>query len=150
MLELIIQPNSSFKQKEKQAKNDYTCRLRFPGFAKRSGAYMNLRIYLYNFIFTKNDLPFDAIITKKAARVLRALNNPKRQTIIKLIQESQPIKVADIYKKLRIEQSVASQQLAILRESRFVNTKRDGHVIYYSLNYDRFAQVDKLSKDVLK
>jgi DNA-binding transcriptional ArsR family regulator len=67
-----------------------------------------------------------------------------------LIQESQPIKVTDIYKKLNIEQVAASQQLAILRESRFVSTKRDGHIIYYSLNYERFAQVDKLSKDILK
>jgi DNA-binding transcriptional ArsR family regulator len=96
----------------------------------------------------EKDLPFDPTITKKGALVLRALNNPKRQTIIKLIQERQPIKVTDIYKKLNIEQAVASQQLAILREGRFVNTKRDGHIIYYSLNYDRFEQVDKLSKGI--
>jgi DNA-binding transcriptional ArsR family regulator len=96
----------------------------------------------------EKDLPFDPTITKKGALVLRALNNPKRQTIIKLIKERQPIKVTDIYKKLNIEQAVASQQLAILREGRFVNTKRDGHIIYYSLNYDRFEQVDKLSKGI--
>jgi DNA-binding transcriptional ArsR family regulator len=95
-------------------------------------------------------LLFDPTITKKGANVLRALNNPKRQTIIKLIHVSQPIKVTDIYKKLKIEQSVASQQLAILREGRFVNTKRDGKIIYYSLNYDRFAQMDKLIKQILK
>jgi DNA-binding transcriptional ArsR family regulator len=61
-----------------------------------------------------------------------------------LIHGSQPIKVTDIYKKLKIEQSVASQQLAILREGRFVNTERDGKIIYSSINYDRFAQVDRL------
>jgi DNA-binding transcriptional ArsR family regulator len=92
----------------------------------------------------EKDLLFDPTITKKGALVLRALNNPKRQTIIKLIQERQPINVTDIYKRLRIEQSVAFQQLAILREGRFVNTERDGKIIYYSINYDRFAQVDRL------
>jgi DNA-binding transcriptional ArsR family regulator len=45
---------------------------------------------------------------------------------------------------------MASQHLAILRQEGFVNTERKGHEIYYSLNYDRFAQVYKLSKDVLK
>jgi DNA-binding transcriptional ArsR family regulator len=71
------------------------------------------------------NLLFDPIITKKGALMLRALNNPTRQTI-KFIQARQPTKVTDIYKKLKIEQSVASQQLAILREGRFVNTERDG------------------------
>ena len=98
----------------------------------------------------EKDLLFDPTITKKGALVLRALNNPKRQTIIKLIQERQPIKVTDIYKKLKIEQSVAYQQLSILREGRFVSTERDGKTVYYSLNYERFEQVDKLSKDILK
>jgi Mn-dependent DtxR family transcriptional regulator len=74
----------------------------------------------------EKDLRFDPIITKKGALMLRAQNNRKRQTIIKLIQERQPIKLTDIYKKLKIEQSAASQQLAILREGRFVNTERDG------------------------
>jgi DNA-binding transcriptional ArsR family regulator len=53
-------------------------------------------------------------------------------------------------KKLKIVQAVASQQLAILRKEHFVNTERNGKVIYYSLNYERFAQVGKLIKDVLR
>jgi DNA-binding transcriptional ArsR family regulator len=67
-----------------------------------------------------------------------------------LIHGSRRINVTGIYKKLKIQQSVASQQLAILRQDRFVNTERDGKIIYYFINYDRFAQVDKVSKDVLK
>jgi DNA-binding transcriptional ArsR family regulator len=96
----------------------------------------------------EKDLLFDPTITKKGALVLRALNNPKRQSIIKLIHGNRRINVTDIYKKLKLEQSVASQQLAILRQGRFVNTERDGKIIYYSLNYDRFEQVDKLSKGI--
>jgi DNA-binding transcriptional ArsR family regulator len=45
---------------------------------------------------------------------------------------------------------VASQQLAILRQGRFVKTERDGKIVYYSINYDRFAQVDKLIKEIIK
>jgi DNA-binding transcriptional ArsR family regulator len=95
-------------------------------------------------------LPIDVQTILKGAQVLRALNNPTRQNIIKVIHGSRRINVTDIYKKLKIEQSVASQQLAILKKEGFVNTERNGKEIYYSLNYDRFAKVDKLSKDVQK
>jgi DNA-binding transcriptional ArsR family regulator len=98
----------------------------------------------------EKELPFDANTTKKGAYVLRALNNKNRQSIIKLIHGSRPINVTDIYKKLKLEQSVASQQLAILRQGRFVKTERDGKIVYYSINYDRFAQVDKLIKEITK
>jgi len=44
--------------------------------------------------------------------------------------------VTDIYVKLRIEQSVASQHLAILRNEGFVSTEREGKTIWYSINAD--------------
>ena len=43
--------------------------------------------------------------------------------------------VTDIYVKLRLEQSVASQHLAILRKAGVVQTERDGKFIFYSLGY---------------
>jgi DNA-binding transcriptional ArsR family regulator len=43
--------------------------------------------------------------------------------------------------KLRLEQSVASQHLAILRRAGIVSTTRDGKFIYYSVNYQRLAEV---------
>jgi DNA-binding transcriptional ArsR family regulator len=49
-----------------------------------------------------------------------------------------------------MEQAVASQHLRILREGRFVNTERSGKEIYYSLNYERFAEVDRVAKEMLK
>jgi DNA-binding transcriptional ArsR family regulator len=99
---------------------------------------------------TTETLLIDVQTLLKGAKVLRALNNPTRQNIIKLIHGSRRINVTDIYTKLKIEQAVASQQLAILRQEHFVNTERNGKVIYYSLNYERFAQVGKLIKDVLR
>ena len=49
--------------------------------------------------------------------------------------------VTEIYVKLRLEQSVASQHLAILRRAGIVSTARDGKFIFYSLNYARLAEV---------
>jgi len=58
------------------------------------------------------------------------------------------VTVTDIYIKLRLEQSVASQHLAILRRAGVVITERQGKFIYYSLDKDRLAQISKLVEDL--
>ena len=71
------------------------------------------------------DAPFeeiDYLRIKKAALVLRALNHKLRQLIIKTIHEHKRITVTELYVKLRLEQSVASQHLAILRKADIVST----------------------------
>ena len=58
--------------------------------------------------------------------------------------------VTEIYVKLRVEQSVASQHLAILRRAEFVQTSRDGKNIHYSLNTARLEEVNVFVKELLK
>ena len=98
----------------------------------------------------KDDLKIDAIQLKKAALVYRAVNHKLRQQIIKFINQHGKITVTQIYVKLRLEQSVASQHLAILRKAGFVITERDGKFIYYSVNHNRLAEVHKIAQDLLK
>lgn len=86
---------------------------------------------------------------KKAAMVLRAINHKLRQQILKLIDESGRMTVTEIYVKLRLEQSVASQHLAILRKAGFVKTERDGKFIYYSVNTERLEELNKFVKDLV-
>ena len=81
-------------------------------------------------------------------QVLRAVNHKLRQRIIDLLEESQTMTVTDIYIKLRLEQSVASQHLAILRRAGVVLTERQGKFIYYSLDTDRLDQISKLVEDL--
>ncbi|TMI80497.1 MAG: helix-turn-helix transcriptional regulator [Bacteroidetes bacterium] len=86
---------------------------------------------------------------KKAAMVLRAINHKLRQQILKLIDESGRMTVTEIYVKLRLEQSVASQHLAILRKAGFVKTERDGKFIYYSVNTERLEELNKFVKELV-
>src|SRR5678816_3876185 len=86
---------------------------------------------------------------KKAAMILRAINHKLRQQILKLIDEQGRITVTEIYVKLRLEQSVASQHLAILRKAGFVKTERDGKFIYYTVNTDRLQELNKFVDDLL-
>lgn len=109
----------------------------------------------YQISFTlKNEadsqLTVDTLSVKKAALILRAFNHKLRQQILKLIDTQEKVTVTEIYVKLRIEQSVASQHLAILRKAEFVKTERDGKFIYYTINTDRMKDLNRFVSDLLK
>jgi DNA-binding transcriptional ArsR family regulator len=87
----------------------------------------------------------DYLHLKKAALIIRALNHKLRQQMVKLLDEHERMTVTEIYVKLRLEQSVASQHLAILRRAGIVITERNGKFIHYACNYKR---IDELSRFV--
>ena len=91
----------------------------------------------------KDQIKLDYIAVKKAAMVLRAINHKLRQQMIKLLEDHKRMTVTEIYVKLRLEQSVASQHLAILRRAGIVKTTRDGKFIYYSVNSTRIDDIMK-------
>lgn len=97
----------------------------------------------------KSPIKIDYIAVKKAAMILRAINHKLRQQIIKLLEENRKMAVTDIYVKLRLEQSVASQHLAILRRAGIVVTERDGKFIYYSLNARRISEITGFVEDLV-
>lgn len=92
----------------------------------------------------------DFLKFKKAALVLRAINHKLRQQIIQTIFEHKRISVTDLYVKLRLEQSVASQHLAILRKADIVSTVREGKFIYYAVNLDRIEEILKFSGNLVE
>ena len=95
-----------------------------------------------------NDIPLDYTELRNAALVLRAVNHKLRQRIIDLLEENKTMTVTDIYVKLRLEQSVASQHLAILRRAGVVRTDRQGKFIYYALDKDRLGQISSLVEEL--
>jgi len=99
---------------------------------------------------TSNDqIKLDYLAVKSAAMTLRAINHKLRQQIVKLLEENKRMNVTDIYVKLRLEQSVASQHLAILRRANIVITERDGKFIHYTLNHARIASVAKFVQNLV-
>lgn len=86
---------------------------------------------------------------KKAALVLRSLNHKLRQQILALIETEKKITVTEIYVRMRLEQSVASQHLAILRRAGIVTTQRDGKFIYYTVNYKRIDEINQFVQDLV-
>ena len=95
-----------------------------------------------------SDLKLDVARLKKAALTLRAVNHSLRKEILLLIHQMKKITVTEIYVKLKLEQSVASQHLAILRNAGFVKIERNGKFIYYSINYQKLNNVQDLSNEL--
>ena len=87
---------------------------------------------------------------KKAALVLRAINHKLRQQMIRIIDEKGKITVTELYNILHLEQSVASQHLAILRKAGFVKTTREGKFIYYAVNIERIKEVNRFVDNLLQ
>lgn len=91
----------------------------------------------------------DALAIKKSAIIIRAVNHKLRQQILKLLLEKDRLTVTEIFTHLFLEQSVASQHLAVLRRAGFVKTRREGKLIWYSINPERLEQVQKVIEVLL-
>ena len=98
---------------------------------------------------TASAIKIDYYSVKKAALILRALNHKLRQQLLKLIEEEKKITVTEIYVRLRLEQSVASQHLAILRKAGVVSTQRDGKFIFYVINHKRIDEISNLVSELV-
>ncbi len=98
----------------------------------------------------RSTIDVDYNILYQAKMVLRALHHPLRRSLIETLEANKEMVVTDIYVKHRLEQSVASQHLAILRKAGIVNTRRDGKFIYYSLNKGWIKEVAELAAELAK
>jgi ArsR family transcriptional regulator, virulence genes transcriptional regulator len=87
------------------------------------------------------EIKLDYTLLRKSVLLLRSINHPHRHHIIQMLEENEMLTVTEVYIKLRLEQSVASQHLAILRKSGILTTQRNGKFVYYRLNRARLAEI---------
>jgi len=98
----------------------------------------------------RKPLKIDYLNVKKAALVLRALNHKLRQQMIQTLDAQGKMTVTEIYVQLRLEQSVASQHLAILRRAGIVRTDREGKFVYYRINPERVDTINACVEQLTK
>lgn len=98
---------------------------------------------------TISELNIHVVEIKKAGMLYRALNHDLRQDILHLIHNAGKITVTELYHKLHLEQSVASQHLAILRRAGFVIAERNMRFVFYRINYDAIRFIEEKSKALL-
>lgn len=85
-----------------------------------------------------------------AGILLRAISHPLRLKILSFIDKHKPVNVHSIYTNLNLDQSIASQQLNILRASNLVKTTREGKFIFYTVNYETIERINTLIENFKK
>jgi len=86
---------------------------------------------------------------KNASLIFRAINNPVRQKILRVLHENRKMTVTALYIRLCLEQSVASQHLAVLRKAGLVSATRNSQFICYSVNYHQLSRIHSIAKSLI-
>lgn len=76
------------------------------------------------------------------AEALRALAAPSRLKIMELLK-SHPYCVRALTARLDISQPAISQHLAVLKQAGLVDADKEGTMVHYRVNPERFEQVMK-------
>lgn len=70
-----------------------------------------------------------------SCELMRALAHPLRLKILEYIDRKGTTNVNSIYNTLKIEQSITSQHLRIMRLAGVIHAERDGKFVHYTINY---------------
>jgi DNA-binding transcriptional ArsR family regulator len=101
-------------------------------------------------MFSTNTQPLQvqSALLRKAIHAIRAVNHHLRMQMLQQMHQSGGLTVSELYGRLNLQQSVASQHLAILRREGFVLTRRAGKNIFYSVNYERLMEAESLCRQL--
>lgn len=67
------------------------------------------------------------------AGIFRALAHPTRIAMVELLRDEGEVPVSRIHEQLGLEQTNASQHLAVLRSKQIVTGRKEGNQVFYSL-----------------
>ena len=80
--------------------------------------------------FSPELIPEDTL--EKMAETLKAVAHPIRLQIVNILMNGER-SVGDLVKRLGTKQSLTSQQLSILKSRGVLRSRRNGNVVFYSL-----------------
>jgi len=80
-------------------------------------------------------------INRRMSRALKILGNSIRLDILSYLLGGESC-VCDIYDHLSLSQNLASHHLAVLRGNDFIEARKEGKWVYYSLNPSRFKEIE--------
>jgi len=81
---------------------------------------------------------------ERVSSILKTLGDPTRLRIVLALQHGEMC-VCDLAAALRMSESATSHQLRRLRERALVKPRRDGQIIYYSLDDEHVSQLLELA-----
>jgi len=87
-------------------------------------------------MMNKTKVKFNQDKLNYSVELMKALAHPLRLRILEFIDKHGIINVNKIYNTLKIEQSITSQHLRVLRLAGVVHAQREGKFIKYSIDYN--------------
>jgi len=78
-----------------------------------------------------------------STELMRALAHPLRLKILEFLDQHKNIQVNQIYNTLKIEQSIASQHLRILKNAGVLVADKDGKYMHYTIDYQKVSNAVK-------
>jgi ArsR family transcriptional regulator len=82
------------------------------------------------------------------AEFFRMLGHPVRIRVLELLQDG-PMPVRDLLAEIEVEPSGLSQQLAVLRRSGIVGSRREGSTVVYALASGDVAELMRAARRIL-
>ena len=82
----------------------------------------------------------DSLTLERASRLFKALGDPTRLRLVTALG-GQEMCVCDLAAALELSESAVSHQLRRLREQSLVRARREGQVVYYSLDDDHVSHL---------
>ena len=83
---------------------------------------------------------------KNVLSSFQALSDPLRFRVVELLMPSQELCVGELVKQLDVSPSKLSFHLKILKQANLLNSHKEGHRIYYSLNLSQFIVLQQYLK----
>lgn len=75
----------------------------------------------------------EQVVIKQVSQIFKVLSDPNRLKVLLLLKDGEK-NVSALIESLGMEQSAVSHQLKLLRENHVVKSRRDGKIVYYSLD----------------
>ena len=91
----------------------------------------------------KTKVTFQQEKLQVSTELMRALAHPLRLKILEFLDQNKNIQVNQIYNTLKIEQSIASQHLRILKNAGVLVADKDGKYMHYNIDYQRVSNAVK-------
>ncbi len=91
----------------------------------------------------KIKITFNPVQLDYSCELMRALAHPLRLKILEFIDKNGSVNVNKIYSNLKIEQSVTSQHLSVLRITGVISTEKVGKFVFCTINYPCLEKAEK-------
>ncbi|NNK89383.1 MAG: helix-turn-helix transcriptional regulator [Saprospiraceae bacterium] len=97
----------------------------------------------------KTKVRFENEKLQYSAILMKALAHPLRLKILEFIDLQGVINVNKIYNTLKIEQSVTSQHLKLLRMAGVVKARKEGKFMHYQIDYTILERAERAVNNFL-